>query len=309
MDFVDSGNGLLTSHTAQLPEGSFSAFLARIYGTNGGGGTLLTTDLGRARLVLNGEDLINTDQDILHTLNNFLFGFPEETSAVGAAFAFTFLIPCGLPKDPNNILITKNDQAHIGFDFSLAAAAVAPTVATWEIYGIRKYGTQSHTLRLHQMSENYTAATVDRWDIPVRNVKGLLIKAGTPANMSRIEVFVDGKVRYNTTWAAAVAYSNLIHNVEAAEADLYIPFALSNTMQEVMSDEIEVQVQTTGATTLDIYSLFYNFTPQKFQESSLYVGADVRRTIERKSATGQTDDVKIQRIVRQPVVKPPAGVN
>jgi len=301
MDFIDSDNALVVSHSSRVPEGSYKGFVVRVSGTNGGGATALTTDLGRVRLAFNGEDIINTDMDILHTLNNWLFGFPEETSGAGAAFGFTFVLPVGLPKAPNNVLVTRSDQCFVNFTFALAGVAVAaPTAAIYSLYGIKSDGVQTHFLKLHQYTEQPTGAATFRTKLPVQNIYGVLIRTSAAANMDRVTIIIDGMIKYDAAWADAVAYSNIIHNVEAAEGDLFLPLALSNTPTEVLSDDVEVQITVTGAATVDLFSLYYRFTPEKLTASTAFLAADVGRRIQKKAATGQDDDVAITRILRSP---------
>ncbi len=76
-----------------LDPGFYRGLLICIAGTNAAGQTLAVTDLGTIQIKHFEQTIMEVTPEVLLNLTNLYGGIGENTSAVGAAYRFSFFIP------------------------------------------------------------------------------------------------------------------------------------------------------------------------------------------------------------------------
>ena len=272
MKLLQSGALSNLSLQFQSQKGQYAYFVVRYSGTAQAAQTVTLTDCGNVIMNWNGQDIINTDVEFLSNLANVNGGFIEADSAVGAAFNFSVIIPCGTFCDTNNIYdIGDNDKVNFKLDFPLMVAGLI-SAGTATVYGVPKPGLHSYFFKLLQNNVTVGGAGVNN-DVFRQNNLANIYFWNPAALLSNLQLFKDGKIQYDGVVAAEFALSNWLHLLEATFSNLLaIELCLTKNLLEVVSNSNSYQLTFTGAGTQRIYLGSIQWDAQKQAESQLNIG-------------------------------------
>lgn len=276
MKLLWQDNLLNLSTNYNVAQGQYGLFLIRYSGTAAAAYTVLTSDLGNVILNWNGEDKINVDVDLLSQLANQYGGFIEATSNVGAAFAFTIIIPTGAWFDSKNIYdISGGDKVYFKLDFPLLTAAKIAS-GTVTIQAKPRAGVMSYIHKILSRSVVSGGAGIITDTIVTPNIIELYVK-NPSALTSQIQYSKDGKLYVDGDTASQLAYSNWIHLLETVNTLLAVEFAEGKNIDEAISKTLSYKYTFTGVGNLAQYYSAIEYTPSKVSESLANAQAQLMR--------------------------------
>lgn len=255
---------LTTNHN--LARGQYSIFMLRYSGVAQAGITIALTDLGTIVLNWNGNDIVNVDVEVLSFLANEYGGFIEANSAVGAAFNFSVVIPCGEWWDSKNIYdISDTDKVYFKCDFPLLTIAniVSGTIT---IHGKPAIGIHSYFHKILSRQVVSGGAGALTGNIPTSNISQIYVK-NPAALVGNMQYSIDNKVKADNDATILLAYSNWIHLLEATGTFLTLEFCPSKDLREIISQELTYNLVFTGAGTLAQYYSAIEFSKIKQDQS------------------------------------------
>lgn len=252
------------STTFTLAKNQYDSLIIRYAGTAQSGKTVTTDDLGTVKMTVSGGQKPGTkivaSVSFLSLFANEYGGFIESTSAVGAAFAFSVIVPFHAVQDSLNVLDTN--LANVTFNLVYASDYATNILSgTVTVEAIPKAGVQRY---FHQMLEqDVTAggAGVLPFQINAENI--LQVYLISPASLiSNLQLLKDGKEKVNGTLAVELAYSNWIHLLESTSTFLAVEFAPSGNIAEANGAQVSGNYTFTTNGTLQQFYTSIEYLPQ-----------------------------------------------
>lgn len=228
-----------------LPDGDYSYIFVRIAGTNAAAQTLAITQLGRVRIEYQGKEIFNTTPQMLVLRTNAYFGTPENASAVGAAFAFGFIVPLRTKLDELNVLRVKKNVSDAKMtiqDYTVGAVVASGTISVFALYG---KGAPLYIPIIRDYNFTFGGATTRVESLPDRNISELYYI--TDANLSQVEVVRDGRSVVNADTVAVDAFTDAFNRIETGQTFVELLASRTPGTQEAMADQTKVTFVTTAA--------------------------------------------------------------
>jgi hypothetical protein len=226
-----------------LPAGRYSHLYVRFNGTNVAGQTLAVTELGSLKLTHFNNEIVNIAPDHLVNLTNLYGGVPESSSAIGAAFTFSFVVPFRRKNDRNNaLLVSPNSTRFALTGYNTAKVAAGSTI---EVYGIYTNAPAAYVPVLKGVDLPIAAAMDFLYDFPVRNISQVYVVSDV--NISRVQVTKDGESVVDGTFSAVDAYSDATNIVETGITFVELMAPKSDLLQEAINQQVKVKFTTTAA--------------------------------------------------------------
>lgn len=226
-----------------LPGGRYAGLYVRLAGTNQAGQTLAATELGTLRLNHFNNDIVNIAPDHLINLTNLYGGTPENASAAGAAYTFSFLVPFRKKFDRNNSLNVVQDQTKFvlsGFNTAKVASG------TIEVYAIFTDAPSLYIPVIKGLDIPISAAVTGALQkLPEANISQFYVVSD--AALTRAQFTVDGKVLIDGAFAAIDAYSDATNIVETGITFVEIFAPKSDSLSESVNSEVNFRYTTSGA--------------------------------------------------------------
>lgn len=239
-----------------LPQGRYAGLMIRFAGTNQAAQTLANTELGRLRLIHQGQEIVNMEPVDLINLSNLYGGTPENASAVGAAYTFSMIVPFRTKHDLLNVLSIKPQETQIIIDGFNTAKVASGTI---EVYAILAEGVERYVPILKQNNiGGFSAAMTQQYPFPVPNIEQLYVR--TDANLSRAKVLRDGQPVVDGTFAALDAASDLMNQVETGITLVELVAPRSEAFQNVQQTVLE-GVATAALTSNTLFSFYLAIAP------------------------------------------------
>lgn len=258
---------LSLSTIKEMPERNVLGLYIRYSGTNAATRDMTLAKLGRIRVNLKGTDIINTTISFFSQLNNHHWGVAEFTNATGGAFAASVYVPFHAPFDHyNGVPFMKEDGGFFELTFpSLTATEIVG--GNVEIYYIVAQTVSKYIpLWLQQDMQAGGAGTlVER--VQSFNISSLYITDN--ANISNILVYKDNRVVINANQNTLRSYSHFRNRVESSSGLTMFEIDLNpnDTPVNALSQLLELNIITTGATTVNNTYLAFLFSQQLSQNS------------------------------------------
>jgi len=238
--------------TYNFSDGSYGLFLIRYTGVAAAGQTVALADLGNIIFNVKGQDKINVPASILSFLDDMYAGAIETVSAIGGAFAFSIIIPCGAWFDKSNVYnIKKSDEVYFNLTFpNMVAGLIASGTIT--LYGKPRNGQTNYIHKILSRNVVSGGASIVTESITDNNISEVyLVNPG--ALISDLQLTKDGKVIIDGAVGAELAYSNWIHSLETSGTTLAVEFAESGNVMEALGGGVNYKYTFTGAGTLEQY--------------------------------------------------------
>lgn len=272
---------------------SYSALFLRVTGTNGAGVAATAREVGRVRLQIRNQAIIEADFDYLQQIVNLYGGSSEFVSTVAGAFQASVLIPRSFPGDGNVERVNKADAALFEVNFTPALFAdVLPAGFLVELYAVCEEGGQAYNFTILQQTYPSVGASsfyVD--DVSITEnvcaaylsdvVGGNLTLSGSNLLAARTR---KGDLVYDGFVSAMQAATVGKYKVEGVVNPLTFPVVelfglqgsdLSARLEDIFN--LEVQTSAVGSATPQILVLGWKANPQRLQESRDEIGRRVER--------------------------------
>jgi len=257
-----------------VPPGQYKNLFLFFDGVSATSQTALITDTGIVTASKNGIPFIASVKfENLQHIANMRGGQVLFTS--GSATTTRYLAPLmfwDASAPDNGLLVTENDLVTIQIALATGWTTHVNTTGgsgTWFLYGDDSDCVQNYLPILTQFG--YASVTNLKDRLQVQNVSRLFVDMAADSNLQKIQVIVDKKLLHDLTASAMLAISNFNNQLEDATqlATSHItnamfaelPLAVNGRIGEYLNDSVEIAVQATTATSPNIITLGYMFTP------------------------------------------------
>jgi len=216
--FIKMASPLTTGRVhVKLPIGKLAFLIIYLTGDNKAGQTAAMVDVGRLRLVRNGEDLHNTDHEFYHDLTDLKGGYPLFSSTQDDVFLAAYKIPMALDGLPNVMDIRDPKEAYLDIDWNEVALAVDLDTLNAYIYGFFvPEAVERYDLFVHDQDIYAGAAGVFIEPMSGENIAAMYLKVATPANLTGLQIMVDNHVVWDGDENILTAITNFLNRVESA---------------------------------------------------------------------------------------------
>jgi len=256
-----------SSLTFYLPKGQYGSIMVLFDLTAQSGKQLTRSQFGNVVLNWNGQDVINSDVEILNLLNNVYGGTSLFTNTSGGAHKLALFLQAGLFFDNKNVYdIGENDRVYIKLDFSQIADTTNIASGNVKIYGKNKVGVMNYLANFISRPIVASGAATLADSFPINNVSQIYFK--DPATLlSTIQLTKDSETIIDAEVNALIAYSDFIHQLEATNTTLAIDFTESLDVRESVGNTISYKLVFSGSGTQYMYISYVDWTPGKAIES------------------------------------------
>lgn len=285
------------SFLAQVTPGRYEAFGLFLNGTHSATPLAEATDFGRVRLSEQGRDLVNMDILQLRRWNTLKGGFSSQAVTGSAAALYAWIIPRAY-YDDNVHLVIESDLLQVQCQFGANFATRLPS-GTMELYGfLRDTGTMKYALKAIQLDDSLAANATE--PIPIRDENVLAVYYEDSSSITRIRASRDGEEVCNVARLAQIRFSDLRNqtdslataNTEGTGANFNsalteVQFAEPGAIGDFLSDDIQLEVTTSGAFTFKVVVVSADFTPARLRQSKVEERSIVKRKADRKHNLGR----------------------
>lgn len=224
----------------KLPKGRYAGLFVRWTGTNNAAVQLLITELGRLSITHQNVEIANIRPQLLILLTNLYGGVPENASAVGAAFAYSFIVPFRTKTDGNNVLPVMPDKTELTIKGYNTAKVASGTI---EVYALYSEGVPKYVPLLKEFTMDFAGAATKSLTYGEEFIEQLHIL--DDANIDKIQVVRDGQSVIDGTFNAVQSFSDASNKVEAGVTLVEVLAQKSEFLQNVR--ETQIQIVASGA--------------------------------------------------------------
>lgn len=264
----------LTNWQERIPAGLYKGIQLRFSGTNTTGNALAVSDIGNLTITLNGEQIMFIPTGFLADLNNQWYGYQESSSTAGGSFAHTLFIPFEYPGFPNGLHVKPEDELFLELQ---VGSNVSTYVSSWTIDVNLEYTNEpeKYIMRILPANETYNGSGQFKKRVPNENVFEVYVSG---SNISRVAVERDGELIHESDYNSLISNTSLRRRVESALVS-YASLPLGDQVSDMLSDSVDITVQTSASTTVNIEYISFKFDPERKNRSRQLVQNRVMRRI------------------------------
>lgn len=247
---LKSGGVSANALHVDVEAGKYAGFLINFYGTVNSGQTVANTDLGKVRLLRDGDQLMQIDIDRLQDWNDLDLGQKPETNN----FNFTCVLPCrvdmGRGGDKNAIFCDVDGQVKLELDSFYNSTKMATGTVT--VQGITAPGGEkNYHLKVYQHDFSAGVGTTPQTFHNTPNLIRVLL--GYSANISNAQLLVDGRQVVQSSGIILNDYTCLMNRIETHSTttplyDLMVAESMNEVEVRNNSSKLEVTVITSAIT-------------------------------------------------------------
>jgi len=253
-----------------LPVGKLAFLIMYLTGTNDAALTAAMEDVGRLRLVRNSEDLHNTDHEFYYDLTDLKGGYPLFSSTAAGAFLAAYKIPMALSGLPNVMDIRSKNEAYLDIDWDETALNVELTALSAYLYGFYvPEAVERYELFIHEQDIYAGAAGTLTEPLSGENFAALYMKVATPANLTGLNVTVDGESVWSGDEDILTAITNMMNHVESAGTWSEVLLTASGNPLMSIGHVVKLQAIFGATDTLSVRKLSIRPSPIDKVRSSL----------------------------------------
>lgn len=276
----------------KIPKNKYAGFLVLFEGTCQD--TLTKSEFGWLRTTEQGRQIDFIDFDRLAELDDQCFGCAEATFAAGT-FDFGVYLPKHVMDDDANVWeISDIDNCYFEVHTALSANF---TAGAGTVFGVIKNGIEGYTSKLTNYDLVYAIGHNTERLVGFENIYALFVE--NHADIDRIMMSKDGKTIYDATDDALESTTHLFTKKEAFVAAvpyLWLPMALTGTLEEMLSDNISLTYDTNAAAgspnNMVVWSIDFP-TTSKYSRSVSEYNAATNKVMAAKAAAGKTRPLTI----------------
>lgn len=296
MRFQFSEN-ILNVFEKELQPGIYDSLFFRFTGTNQAGQTVGHSDFTFI-VNVNGEQKINVPGSWVYEYNKHMYGDVEDTSGAGAAFALAGKIDFSYFGIPNSLHVKAGDHT----TFQLQHSGLSTKVASGNafLYTLAGKSPQNYIPKLLQANRQVTGATTDRYRVPMDNITQMWINAAS-ANVGKMILEKDNEVFVNASdYDDLIALTSLLGKFEGATAS-WIRVDMANGFSELLSDNVFLETTFTGADTLNVVVLHFEYSSVKRAQSVSRITQISRSKLSKYVSPKQADEVTVVKTISKTV--------
>lgn len=256
--FIDSGDPKAKSkYTVEVPIGRYQGYKLVIKGTTDTGQTLAPEDIGRLRMERNGQQKMSETFEFFHDYSDIKGGYPTATLPTAGASRIVAYIPASYVS-PNSMDVLASDELKFFLEFNNTTLSTrfGANEASWEFVGLEAEEVpEAYELNLFEHDVQASGATRKVFTIDHSNIACLFVKDPDDV-LESILVRIDKKTATNN-----IDFENLLddtaieNNIEASGLDLVELKYIANSIEEAVNGSTEVEIEFTGAGTVEITGL------------------------------------------------------
>ena len=273
-----------------IPVGKWKSFILQYSGTAVGGQTVLITDNGNVRLIVNSKQFQNISIERLSYYNTLKGGAVTSVSGAGAAYDFQVELPQQIPGDLINCLSVESDGEVVLElrNFSEVARIATGTVG---VFGIEIEGIQSYYFKIDMQDFTSTTGTNIQDVKGIENVYAIFLENDT-TNLDKVIMSGDGLNPQicNADRSTLVNRTNLYNQIEtysASLAFLEVVLAESKQLSETLTDSIQIQTEMSTGAVLNMFITSIDFAPVKEVATAAVLSQKVSAKLSEKNNMGK----------------------
>jgi hypothetical protein len=261
----DNLSVLTTTYNASA--GRFGNFLLRYSGTAQTGQTVSLANCGNVMVNVKGDSKVNVDVELLSQAANLYGGYIEASSTIGAAFAFSVVIPAGYWFDKKNVFdIASGEKTFFKMDYPNMTSALIAS-GTVVLYGKPQAGIQSYYHKILGAPISVSGSIQKTDSIVEQNIISAYLKDPTSL-IDTMQMSKDGNLIFDGDVVSELVWSNWIHNVEVASTLMALEFAENGNIASANSGVLSYNLHFTGPGVLPLYYSAIDYSPAKLAQTS-----------------------------------------
>lgn len=280
----------------------FSAFCLRISGDQAAAQSLTKDEIGRVRYYKRGKTIFDVDFRYLAWLTDALGGtYTEINAGAGGLFSMFIVIPRFLVNRQVE-KVDPEDNAVFQIQFGAAVLTQADSLLT-ELYIMPEEGVQEYDLTLQQYTFQYGAAGTFPIDVTtVENIVAAYLSdssvvaaydmAGASSLINRVVGSV-GPYPIDASKDALIDKTMMKYELQAwitaGTQRHFVELFFADTGADIarLSDSININLQTTGATTPELLLIGAPLNPDKIAQTTTALQQRYRQVSEAKRLSGK----------------------
>ncbi|MHA2087277.1 MAG: hypothetical protein ACW972_03310 [Promethearchaeota archaeon] len=265
---------VLNTFEEEVSPGIYDQLYFRITGTNQAGQTVAHSDFTFS-LIVNGEQKINVPGSWVYEYCKNKYGDVEDTSAAGAAFALSGIFDFSWFGIPNSLHVAPSD--HVTFGIQHTGLSVKVASGTFILNGVAGRSPFNYMPKLLTNNRTVSGATVHRDKVPMENITEAWLNAAGSL-VTNVLVEKDGDLFINADYDEILAYTSMSGRFEGAVAT-WAKVELAKGFSQLLSDDVIIQATYTGADTLNVVVLSFEYNDVRRTQSIGFVAQLAKNTL------------------------------
>lgn len=251
--FIKSGGTATKRHSVDVPVGRYSALFFVLYGAADEGQSLDPAELGRLRVVRNGQDVQGESLRFYHDLTDLKGGAPTLENEAGEQQRFFAIVPFAFPGLANSMDIRSKEETDVVISLDDALDTVFDGEGTWELYGLEAPATvESYTLLVREQDVQASGAGRLEDTLNGRNSGALYIYDDDDI-LDTLQVEVDGTtVVDNISFPLLLDLTNAENRIENKRIDLKETQWVDGVAANALNATTDVSYFVTDAGTVEV---------------------------------------------------------